>query len=289
MFRKLVYLSGLILIVTTVVSCKHKKEPTQYIDETAFAGVGGESIDVDGPIVFDDPNDAANEEDQRTPPSSVDNNFDDFLYVFNVNRRFFVDRVTFPFILERRGSRILINDYQEVRSLYRETIQDAYTILYTDKESYEQIDRNELTCASVVSISLDTKTVKSFHFALENNKWFMKDCIETLSSEYVLNDFIEFYSKFCVDASFRKSHLSDEISIVIHTENGDMEGNITPDQYDSFVSSIPQGIIVNIELGQELSSIASHVYMRQCNLSMGDEQRFGFERRNNDWYLVEVL
>lgn len=285
MFRTLIYLALPLLFM----ACRGKETQEQtYTDETAFAGVSAERPAEGEPIVFHDSLDAANPEDQRTPPAAVDGNFDDFLYAFNVNRRFFVSRIALPFPATRGGTEAQLTDYADVRTLYQQTLRGGYTILHNDPDALLHIDRGTIEEADVDAIDLNGRQVATFHFEPRDDHWMMLAATETPLTAYPAAQFLTFYARFTTDAAYRLQHLDADIDITIPTDDGPVTGNISPAQFDAFVSDLATGTLVNIRLGQQLTDDDAHMYIRKCDLAMGDERILAFKKHQGEWILDAV-
>lgn len=286
MQRHIIYL----VLALLLAACKgrDKAEPA-FTDETAFAGVDLERPADDQPIIFDDSLDAATPEDQRTPPPSVDRNFDDFLYAFNTCRRFFVDRIALPFPATQGGTQTQMTRYADVRTLYRQALQEGYSILHTSRRELDDLDRGAIREADVDAIDLAHSTVLTFHFERGDSRWQMLSSHEQPLTQYPAGRFLAFYARFATDPAYRLQHLAPVIDITLPSDAGPISGNIAPAQFDAFVTDLAQGTLVNIRLGQTIDDAAPRMYIRRCNLSMGDERILAFRRDGNAWTLRAVM
>lgn len=303
MLRKTTQIFVLAAFASAITACKDKpqtdNEETQYTDETAFAGIGGtpdSTTQADNPervgeeeIVFEDSTDAAEPEDQRTPPEAVDANFNDFLYAYNVNRRFFVDRTTFPFEVEKNGKSEKLYNYKAVRNLYHQTITPGYyTLLYTSTGCIDEMDGEGLDKVSVEAHDLETGLTNAFRFTLDGGKWHMHACEQYATANDHAASFLTFYAQFANNAEYRREHLAPLMeTYIMDDETGEpIEGVITPEQFEMFFPELPHGTIVNINYGQPIDQHANTMYMRKCNLMNGEQTNFTFSLENGEWTLV---
>lgn len=224
-------------------------------------------------------------------PTSADELFDDFLFLFDHSNRFQRHRVRFPLpVTEANGDRHEI----ERRQWQHHSMslgQDFCTVLWNGHRQMEMSNemQNE---ARVEHIYLHSRLVEVFDFERDslNGQWMLTAQRSVPLDDYELTNFIDFYREFATDSVFQRRHVHDPLRFSMaseDTEEGMVQGTIDVDQWFEFAPEMPQAVLVNINYGQQYHN-PNRVVMQMRGFSDSMQNLFVFRRDGGGrWRLTE--
>ena len=224
-------------------------------------------------------------------PTSADEVFDDFLFLFDHSNRFQRHRVRFPLpATEADGERQDIGrrDWQH-HSL---TLgQDFCTVLWNSHRQMEQ-SAEMMSEASVEHIYLHSRMVESFDFERDSltGQWMLTALRSIPLDRYALSSFVDFYREFATDSIFQRRHVHDPLRFSMASEDSEddiIQGTIDVDQWFEFAPEMPQAVLVNINYGQQFTN-PNRVVMQMRGFSDSMQNLFVFQRDGGGrWRLME--
>ena len=224
-------------------------------------------------------------------PTSADELFDDFLFLFDHSNRFQRHRVRFPLpVTEANGDRHEI----ERRQWQHHSMslgQDFCTVLWNGHRQMEMSNemQNE---ARVEHIYLHSRLVEVFYFERDslNGQWMLTAQRSVPLDDYELTNFIDFYREFATDSVFQRRHVHDPLRFSMaseDTEEGMVQGTIDVDQWFEFAPEMPQAVLVNINYGQQYHN-PNRMVMQMRGFSDSMQNLFVFRRDGGGrWRLTE--
>lgn len=224
-------------------------------------------------------------------PTSADELFDDFLFLFDHSNRFQRHRVRFPLpVTEANGDRHEI----ERRQWQHHSMslgQDFCTVLWNGHRQMEMSNemQNE---ARVEHIYLHSRLVEVFNFERDslNGQWMLTAQRSVPLDDYELTNFIDFYREFATDSVFQRRHVHDPLRFSMASEDTEedmVQGTIDVDQWFEFAPEMPQAVLVNINYGQQYHN-PNRVVMQMRGFSDSMQNLFVFHRDGGGrWRLTE--
>ncbi len=220
---------------------------------------------------------------------NLDRDFDDFMYVFVRSPHLQRERVHYPLPVQLADS--LSGDsllrYFDCISEMGFLMGDFYTLLFSHASQIEQAKSQEEEKVSIERINLYDMNIRSFCFERRHGKWMLVRLQETSARQTEYADFLDFYAHFSTDSLFQSRHIARRLRYsVLDPENEEtyIEGTITAQQWHSFCSDVPSGIISNIRYGQTYSP--RHIVLQKCGIANGMQETFTFDLRAGRWQLT---
>ena len=227
--------------------------------------------------------------EEVTRSGHVDELFDDFLYTFSHIRAMQKARVEYPLDdvladgtrekVERGG----FNDRMDF-------LDGEFTTTFWSnrKQAYLKQDTT-LTNASVEKLDLENRQIVAYDFHKKHGKWMLFQRRHEKFEDADMPDFLEFYSRFSSDSTFRQQSLSDNIKVNMldpDDENQSVTGTIDAQQFPVMCPDVPGGEITNIRYGQKYDS-PHRIILEKSGQSNGMSEIFTFEKEGKDWKLTE--
>ena len=222
---------------------------------------------------------------------ALDGVFNDFLFAYLHSRTIREERTANPLRLEHieRPTELLDDFNPEFEFSFLSG--EYFTTLYGNASQMYAEDDQELEEDSIVNlqrINLNDGTIRNFRFLREEGHWMLEAIREATFDSDDLSDFLNFYARFCSDSIFQSESIADPLRISIQDsedEEGSINGIIDADQWQTFCSEVPSGIISNIRKGQ---SYGGHrVVLRKSGLSNGLQEVFTFTKERGNWRLTK--
>ena len=222
---------------------------------------------------------------------ALDGVFNDFLFAYLHSHTLRQERTTNPLPLEHteRPTELLEDFDPEFEFSFLSG--EYFTTLYGNVSQMYAEDDQELEEDSIVSlqrINLNDGTIRNFCFLREEGHWKLDAIREATFKDDDLSDFLNFYARFCSDSIFQSESIADPLRISIQDsedEDGSINGIIDADQWQTFCSEVPCGIISNIRKGQ---SYGGHrIVLRKSGLSNGLQEVFTFTKERGNWRLTK--
>ena len=272
----------LAVAVVSLLSCGSKEQG---------AGSEEQEVEIEDNIPFDTLTQEEEElglNEESSP--AIDGVFNDFLFAYlhsNILRR---ERTVHPLRLEHttRPTEILEDFDPEFELGFLSG--EYFTTLYGNVSQMQAEDDEEMEEDSIISlqrINLNDGTIRNFQFLREEGHWQLSAIREATFEDDDLGDFLSFYAQFCSDTLFQIQSVADPLHIVIQdSEDGEesIDGIIDADQWQSFCSEVPNGIISNIRKGQDYGQ--NKIVLRKSGLSNGLQEVFTFTKEKGNWRLT---
>ena len=224
-------------------------------------------------------------------PTTVDEEFDDFLFLFDNSNRFQRHRVHFPLsVTDANGDRHEVNRRDWTH--HSMTLgQDFCTVLWNSHGQMEMQDQiqNE---ARVEHIYLHSRLVEIFDFERDSltGQWMLEAQRAIPFEDYELASFLDFYRDFATDSIYQRRHVQNPLRFSMASEDSEEEivrGTIDVDQWFEFAPEMPQAVLVNINYGQHYAN-HNRVVMQMRGFSDSMQNLFVYQRDGNGrWKLTE--
>ena len=222
--------------------------------------------------------------------SAIDGVFNDFLFAYLHSRALRKERTAKPLRLEHPEHPAEMLEQFDPEFELGFLSGEYFTTLYGNASQMRAEDDEELEEDSVVSlqrINLNDRTIRNFLFLREEGRWELTAIREAIFQDDDLCDFLDFYAQFCSDSLFQTQSISDPLHVVLQDpddEEGNIDGIIDADQWQTFCPEVPNGIISNIRKGQ---SYGGHrIVLRKSGLSNGLQEVFTFTKDRGNWHLT---
>ena len=224
-------------------------------------------------------------------PATVDEAFDDFLFLFDNSNRFQRQRVCYPLaVTDVSGEHHVIERHEW--TYHSMTLgQDFCTVLWNN---HKQIDlSNEmLQEARVEHIYLHSRIVEVFDFKRDSlsGQWMLTSQRSIPFDRYELANFMDFYSEFATDSIFQRHHVQAPLRFTMTSEDSEediVEGTIDVDQWFEFAPEIPKAVLVNINYGQQYPN-PNRIIMQMRGFNDSMQNLLVYQKDyNGKWRLTE--
>ena len=224
-------------------------------------------------------------------PVTVDELFDDFLFLFTANKKLQYERVEFPLLVRDGDSEsfIQMKDWKMEKFFSQ---QEFYTLILDDESQMELSKNTSIDSVVIETINLKTKSVKQHVFNKRNGKWMLTAINKNTMYQNQNKSFLSFYEQFASDSIFQIQSLNDPVNATIPDPEDDyamMEGEFHPDQWDEFKPYIlPDDTIYNVLYGQKYNISKKKIFVIR-GLSNGLEIDMTFKQINGKWKLVKIV
>lgn len=282
------WLFGAAVVLTVMVACqmsqRHMEAPEEA-EESDFEEVPDSFFCASDTLPMD-------EELAAAPlPVTVDELFDDFVFLFDQSNRIQRQRILFPLVItEADGeTHTMTRKDWEHRSLFLG--QDFCTVLWSSRHQMAMAEDSTISQASVEQIYLHSRQIETYRFERDSmtGQWMLVAQYEEPFEQCDLQDFLDFYRQFATDSIYQRSHLKNPLRFTMTDENledGTIAGTIDADQWFEFAPDIPQDVITNIRYGQSYRA-HNHILMQLRGINNGLQNIFSFSRDDNGrWRLT---
>lgn len=223
--------------------------------------------------------------------SALDGVFNDFLFAYLHSRTLRRERTVHPLRLEHttRPAEMLEDFDPEFELSFLSG--EYFTTLYGNALQMQAKDDEEVEEDSIVSlqrINLNDGTIRNFQFLREEGRWMLDAIREATFEDDDLGNFLSFYAQFCTDSLFQTQSIADPLQVIIQDtedEEGSINGIIDADQWQTFCSEVPSGIISNIRKGQTYGG--QRIVLRKSGLANGLQEVFTFTKDKGNWRLTK--
>ena len=220
----------------------------------------------------------------------LDGLFNDFLYAYLHSHSLRQKRTASPLRLEHSERPAEMLEQFDAEFEFSFLSGEYFTTLYGNARQMQVEDDEELEEDSLVClqrINLNDGTIRNFQFVREEGQWRLEFIREGTFADDDLSDFLNFYAHFCSDSIFQAQSIADPLQIVMQDsedEEGSINGIIDADQWETFCSEVPSGIISNIRKGQTYGG--RRILLRKSGLSNGLQEVFTFTKERTGWHLT---
>ena len=277
-------LIGLTSLVVSLISCgsRGQEAENEGNDVAAFENVPADTIiQEEEELVI---------REEIAP--SLDGVFNDFLFAYLHNHTLRCERTAKPMRMEHSNRSTELLEQFDPAFEFSFLSGDYFTTLYDNASQMQSEDNGELeedSVCTVQRINLNDKTIRNFEFKREKGKWQLVTIREATFKDDARCDFLNFYANFCSDSLFQAQSIADPLHIIIldsESDEGSIDGIIDADQWQTFCSEVPFGIISNIR--REGKNHGQHkVVMRKSGLSNGLQEIFTFTKEKGNWKLTK--
>lgn len=226
--------------------------------------------------------------DEEVTPA-LDGVFNDFLFAYLHSRTLRRQRTANPLRLEYIGRPAEMLEEFDPEFEFGFLSGEYFTTLYGNAVQMQAEDDEEMEEDSLVSlqrINLNDGTIRNFLFVREGGHWQLDAIREATFHDDELSDFLAFYARFCTDSLFQSQSIANPLHVVLQDpddEDGDIDGIIDADQWQTFCPDVPSGIISNIRKGQSYGG--QKIVLRKSGLSNGLQEVFTFTKERSGWHL----
>ena len=273
------------------IGCKdNKPEVKGVIEEEVDTIVKADTIDsVFVDTIPDNPRDSLI---SAAPiPVTVDELFDDFLFLFTANKKLQYERVEFPLPVRDGDSETLLQKKDwKMEKFFSQ--QEFYTLILDDEKQMELSKTSSIDSVVIETINLKAKSVKQHIFNKRNGKWMLTAINNNTMYQNQNKSFLTFYEKFASDSVFQIQSLNDPVNATIPDPEDDyamMKGEFHPDQWEEFKPYIlPDDTIYNVIYGQKYNVSNKKIFVIR-GLANGLEIDMTFKQVNGKWKLVKIV
>lgn len=264
---------GVLFCLIAMPSCMNSQSGDKEANDSLPVRQVRESI-----LITDEQLEMENSYDERG-----DELFDDFLYAFLQDAHFRSTRISSEII---DG----MMDESELDSAFNFMNGEYTTSIYNNDEQDKYLNEDTaLTVASVERIDLMQKSITTFAFARSaQGIWTLQTIQNSVFSQSDLADFLNFYSDFTNNATYREKYTSNRIRISMMDPDDDsqtMDGFINRDQWNAIGNVIPEGVISNIRYGQNYLGTRK-ILLEKTSLGNGMSETFIFTKGRRGWEFV---
>ncbi len=224
-------------------------------------------------------------------PVTVDELFDDFLFLFTANKKLQYERVEFPLPV-RDGDRETTLQKKDWKMEKFFSQQEFYTLILDDEKQMELSKKPSTDSVVIETINLKAKTVKQHVFNKRDGKWMLTAINNNTMYQNQNKSFLSFYEQFASDSVFQIQSLNDPVDATIPDPEDDyamMKGEFHPDQWEEFKPYIlPDDTIYNVIYGQKYNISNRKIFVIR-GLSNGLEIDMTFKQVNGKWKLVKIV
>ena len=270
------------VVVTTLFSCTNKSNNSNQEEVDLLLS---DTIPAD---TLTKEEDELGLDEEKTP--HLDGVFNDFLFAYLHSRTLRQERTANPLPLEHTERPTELLEGFDSSMEFSFMSGEYFTTLYDNASQMYEEDGKELEEDSIVNlqrINLNDGTIRNYRFQREEGHWRLDAIREETFNEDNLSDFLSFYARFCSDSLFQAQSIADPLHIAIQDseeEDGSINGIIDADQWQTFCSEVPSGIISNIRKGQSYGG--NKIVLRKSGLSNGLQEIFTFTKERGNWRLT---
>lgn len=285
MYRKIwIFAVALLLLV----SCGNKKkqiEPAVVVSDTVdtIPIIQEEEEDMEDTAFLADPEEPA-------LPSTGNESFDDFIYVFAGDTAFQLSRIKFPlpYYEGDKPLRIEKKDWTHDELFVK---QSYYTLLIDKEEDVDWEYSDSLTSVQVEWIYLKTGLVKKYYFERVGGKWML----EALNFRPIFKpkraEFVEFFTRFVADSLYQVQHIRQPLEFITTDPDDDfsiLETTLDTEQWFAFKPILPDERLSNIIHGQEIPDNSPYKILQLKGIGNGFLNTLFFRRKGNgQWELYK--
>ena len=277
----------LALAVVSMLSCGSKTSPSNSPDWEENEELELSTQDEHEEAVEEEEKLGFSEEDSP----ALDGVFNDFLFAYLHSRKLRRERTAKPLRLEHTSRPTDTLEEFDPEFEFGFLSGEYFTTLYGNARQMQSEDEEEMEEDSIVSlqrINLNDGTIRNFQFLREQGRWMLDAIREATFEDDDLGNFLSFYAQFCTDSLFQTQSIADPLRVIIQDtedEEGSIDGIIDADQWQTFCSEVPSGIISNIRKGQSYGG--QKIVLRKSGLANGLQEVFTFTKDKGNWRLTK--
>ncbi|MBO4802131.1 MAG: DUF4348 domain-containing protein [Bacteroidaceae bacterium] len=243
----------LFLAATIGVGCTHRQpfgkgETAASVPDLPFFTDDSTFTDADTLLLDDQVEDAP-------LPVSIDELFDDFVFVFEQSNHLQRQRIHFPLTIQQANGETHLMQQADWthRSLFLG--QDYCTVLWRNRRQMNLAQDPDVSAASVEQIFLHSRLIEAYDFERDSTsgRWMLTRQRQYPFEHCDLQGFLDFYRQWATDSIYQRQHVQNPMRFVVTDENEEfeaIEGTIDVDQWFEFKPDLPQDVLTNIRYGQ---------------------------------------
>lgn len=189
-------------------------------------------------------------------PKSVDELFDEFVFMFDQSNRLQRQRTQFPLSIEEVDGDVHFLQRREWKHQSLFPDKESCTVLWNAVSQMDLTEDVTIQEATVEQINLHERIVKAYDFTCDtiSRQWHLVGLRKHTFDQSPLQDFLDFYRLWVADSSYQRQHVQEPLLFILtdeNAENGTIKGTIDVDQWFEFAPEMPQDVITNIRYGQD--------------------------------------
>lgn len=270
----------LIVVFLFLYSCENKKrtvEPAVVIEDTV------DSVDfVEDTIFLLDPV-------EPSLPTTGDETFDDFIYVFAADTAFQCSRIVFPLPYYEGDTPLKIeqSDWKHDALFVK---QSYYTLLLDNEDELDHTRDDSQTSVQVEWIFLGTHMVKKYYFERVDGRWMLEAINERPIVKNKRADFVDFFIRFATDSLYQMKHIREPLEFITTDPDDDfsiIETTLDTEQWFAFKPVLPVDKLSNIIYGQEKPNESPCKIIQLKGVGNGFLNTLFFRKKGGKWELYK--
>lgn len=270
-----------VAVLLFLFSCGNKKkeiEPVAVLQDTVDSiGLMGDTLFLLEPV-------------EPSLPTTGDESFNDFIYVFAADTAFQLSRIVFPLPYYEEDVPLKIKKEEWVHdALFVK--QAYYTLLLDSEEEPVNIYDDKQTSVQVEWIYLKTRKVKRYYFERVDGHW----KLEAINLRPIVKakraEFVDFFVRFAVDSLFQIKHTREPLAFVTTDPDDDfsiIETTLDAEQWFAFKPVLPDEKLSNIIYGLESADETPYKILQLKGIGNGFLNTLFFRRKpNGKWELYK--
>lgn len=276
---------GFFILCFFCLSCtmqQNRKEVSSAVSVT-LAGDTNANVLKESVLVSDEEMNSYSVKNNR-----IDNIFDDFIYFYINDSALQQERTRFPLLVSQTANTPFELSPSTLYSEFGFMKGDYTTMIYPTSICQSEEEIEQQSDVTLERIDLNGKTITSYNFKKENDKWMLVNVSNDSFADVDANGFLSFYSRFSQDEEFRYRSLKPSIKISMMVPDDDsqtIDGFIKKEQFSTVCNDIPSGIITNTRYGHRKSN-SLNVTLEKISIGNGMSEMFYFSKIRNRWQLV---
>jgi len=276
---KRIFISAAVFLF--LFSCENKKkvvEPAVVLQDTV------DSIEFVEDTIF------LIEPVEPSLPTTGDESFDDFIYVFAADTAFQLSRIVFPlpYYEEDTPLKIERKDWVHDALFVKQTY---YTLLMDHEDELEHVSDDSQTSVQVEWIYMKTHKVKRYYFERVDGRWKLEAINERPIVKSKRAEFVDFFVRFAADSLYQIKHMREPLEFVTTDPDDDfsiIETTLDTEQWFAFKPVLPNEKLSNIIYGVETTDETPCKILQLKGVGNGFLNTLFFRRKSNGkWELYK--
>jgi len=223
-------------------------------------------------------------------PTTGDESFEDFMYVFAADTAFQLSRIVFPlpYYEEDKPLKIERKDWVHDDLFVK---QSFYTLLLDQEEELDHALDTSQTSVQVEWIYMKTHTVKKYYFERVDGYWKLEAINQRPIVKTKRSEFVDFLVRFALDSVYQIKHIRNPLEFITTDPDDDfsiIETTLDAEQWFAFKPVIPDAQLSNIIYGQETPGDSSHKILQLKGIGNGFLNTLFFRQKSNGkWELYK--
>lgn len=253
-------------------------EPAVVIEDTV------DSIDfVEDTIFLIDP-------EEPSLPTTGDESFDDFIYVFAGDTAFQRSRIVFPLPYYEEDTPLKIEKDDWVHdALFVK--QSYYTLLLDGEEELDHPHDDSQTSVQIEWIFMKDRMVKKYYFERVDGRWMLEAINRRPIVKKKRAEFVDFFVRFVADSLYQLKHIREPLEFITTDPDDDfsiIETTLDTEQWFAFKPILPDDKLSNIIYGQEVLNESPYKIMQFKGIGNGFLNTLFFRQKaNGKWELYK--